>query len=189
MKLQYFSAALLAFAIPAAPALAQPTAWTVDHAKSSIGFSGTYTGSTFKGVFEKWDATILFDPANLPASSAKVTFQTGSAKTGDATKDDALGQTEWLNPDKFPTATFTSSQITSSGGNNYVAKGTLALKGKTLPVTLTFTLAIAGNSATMAGTTIVDRLAYEIGTDSDATGTFVGKDIAIAVDLVATKKP
>ncbi|MBO9671759.1 MAG: YceI family protein, partial [Sphingobium sp.] len=78
-------------------------------------------------------------------------------------------------------------QITSGGGNNYVAKGTLALKGKTLPVSLTFTLTISGNSATMKGTATVDRLLYEIGTQSDANGTFVGKDIAISVDLVATK--
>ncbi len=112
----------------------------------------------------------------------------GQRQDGDATKDDALGEPGWLNPEKFPTATFTSTQITSSGGNNYVAKGTLALKGKTLPVSLTFTLAISGNSATMNGSTTVDRLAYEIGTDADATGTFVGKDIAIAIALTATKK-
>ncbi len=186
MKPHYLCAALLAFA--AVPAFAQPTAWTVDKAKSSVGFSGTYTGSAFKGEFGQWDATILFDPADLPGSSAKVTFATASARTGDATKDDALAQEEWLNPEKFPTATFTSTQITSAGGNNYVAKGTLALKGKTLPVSLSFTLAIAGNNAAMAGTTTVDRLAYEIGTQSDATGTFVGKDIAIAITLSATKK-
>ncbi len=187
MKPHHLCAALLAFAA-AAPALAQPTAWTVDKARSSIGFSGTYTGTAFKGEFGQWDATILFDPADLANSSAKVTFSTASAKTGDATKDDALGEPGWLNPEKFPTATFTSTQITAAGGNNYVAKGTLALKGKTLPVSLSFTLAIAGNNAAMAGTTTIDRLAYEIGTDADATGTFVGKDIAIAITLSATKK-
>ncbi len=186
MKPHHLCAVLLAFV--AMPAFAQPTAWTVDKAKSSVGFSGTYTGMAFKGEFGQWDATILFDPADLANSSAKVTFSTASAKTGDATKDDALGEPGWLNPEKFPTATFTSTQITSSGGNNYVAKGTLTLRGKTLPATLPFTLAISGNSATMNGSTTVDRLAYEIGTDADATGTFVGKDIAIAIALTATKK-
>lgn len=187
MKPIHLCAALLAFAV-AAPALAQPPSWTVDKAKSSVGFSGTYTGMEFKGQFEKWDAVIAFDPADLANSSAKVTFSTASAKTGDATKDDALGQEEWLNPAKFPSATFTSTQITSSGGNNYVAKGTLTLKGKSLPASLPFTLTIAGNSATMQGKTTVDRLAYEIGTESDGSGTFVSKDIAIAVELVATRQ-
>ncbi len=187
MKPIHLCAALLAIAA-AAPALAQPPSWTVDKAKSSVGFSGSYTGMEFKGTFEQWDAVIAFDPADLPNSTAKVTFSTASAKTGDATKDEALGQEEWLNPAKFPSATFTSTQITSSGGNKYVAKGTLTLKGKALPVDLPFTLTIAGNNATMKGTATVDRLAYEIGTESDSSGTFVSKDIAIAVELVAARK-
>ena len=185
MKPIHLCAALLVAV--AAPAFAQAPSWTVDKAKSSVGFSGTYTGAAFKGEFGEWTAAIAFDPANLAASSAKVTFQTKSAATNDATKDSALAEEEWLNPAKFPTATFTSTKITSSGGNNYVAAGTLTLKGKTLPVSLPFTLTISGNSAKMSGTATVDRLAYEIGTQSDANGTFVGKDIGITVELVATK--
>lgn len=185
MKPIHLCAALLAFA--AAPTFAQAPTWTVDKAKSSVGFSGSYTGSTFKGEFGQWTATIAFDPANLAQSSAKVTFQTASASTGDSTKDGALAEEEWLNPAKFPTATFASTQITANGANSYIAKGTLTLKGKTLPVTLPFTLTISGNSATMKGSTTVDRLAYEIGTQSDGTGTFVSKDIGISVELVATK--
>ncbi|HEY1125292.1 MAG TPA: YceI family protein [Sphingobium sp.] len=185
MKPIHLCAALLAFV--AAPVFAQPTSWTVDKAQSSVGFSGKHAGSDFNGKFGTWDATILFDPADLAHSSAKVTFQTGTAKTGNEMEDEALGQEEWLNPAKFPTATFTSTQITSAGGNNYVAKGMIALKGKTLPATLNFTLTISGNSATMRGSSTVDRLAYDIGTVSDANGTFVSKDIGITVDLVAKK--
>jgi polyisoprenoid-binding protein YceI len=187
MKPIHLSAALLV-AITA-PAFAQAPSWTVDKAKSTVGFSGTYSGSTFKGEFGEWTAVIAFDPANLGASSAKVTFQTKSASTGDSTKDAALAEEEWLNPAKFPTATFTSTQITSAGGTNYVAQGTLTLKGKTLPASLPFTLTISGANATMKGTATVDRLAYDIGTQSDGTGTFVSKDIGITVELVAVKKP
>ncbi len=189
MKPHHLFTALAVIAQPilASPTFAQPAAWTVDKAKSKVGFSGSYTGSTFNGAFGKWDATIHFDPADLAGSSAKVTFSTASAATGDSTKDSALAEEDWLNPQKFPSATFTSTSITSSGGNNYVAKGNLTLKGKTLPVTLPFSLAIGGNSATMKGTTTVDRLAYEIGTQADGSGTWVSKDIAITVEIVATR--
>ncbi len=37
--------------------------------------------------------------------------------------------------------------------------------------------AFAGNSATMQGKTTVDRLAYEIGTESDGSGTFVSWNV------------
>lgn len=178
-------AALAALAL-AAPSFAQPAAWMVDKAKSSVGFGGTYQGSPFKGSFEKWDAVIRFDPADLAGSSAKVTFQTASATTGDSSKDSSLAEDDWLGPTKFPTASFTSDAITAEG-SGYVAKGTLTIKGKALPVTLPFTLSIAGNSATMKGTATVDRLAYGIGAEGDGSGTFVSKDIAITVEIVATK--
>ena len=174
--------------LAAAPALADPPAWAVDKGKSEVAFSGKHVGMDFKGQFGQWDATILFDPADLAHSSAKVTFQMATAKTGDETETQRLGEDEWLNPAKFPTGTFTSTSITSSGGSNYVAKGTLALKGKVLPVSLPFTLTISGNSATMKGSTTVDRTAYDIGMESDASGVYVSKDITIAIDLVATKK-
>lgn len=186
MKPRHLCVALLA--LVAAPSLAQPASWTVDKAKSTVGFSGKHAGVDFNGKFGTWDAVIQFDPADLAHSSAKVTFQTATAKTGNDMEDEALGQEEWLNPAKFPTATFASTQISSSGGNNYVAKGTITLKGKTLPASLDFTLTISGNSATLKGTSTVDRLAYDIGAQSDGNGTFVSKDIAISVDLTATKK-
>ncbi len=174
--------------LAAAPALADPPAWTVDKGKSEVGFSGQHVGMDFKGQFGQWDATILFDPADLAHSSAKVIFQMATAKTADATETDRLTDEEWLNPAKFPTGTFTSTSITASGGANYVAKGTLVLKGKSLPASLPFTLTISGSSATLKGTTTVDRTAYDIGMESDPSGTYVSKDIAISVDLVATRK-
>ena len=185
MKPIHLCAALLVAV--AAPSFAQAPTWTVDKAKSNVGFSGKHAGKDFKGEFGEWNAAIAFDPANLAQSSAKVTFHTKSASTGDSTEDAALAEEEWLNPGKFPTATFTSTRITSAGGNNYVAQGTLTLKGKTLPVSLPFTLTINGGNATMSGTATIDRLAYEIGTLSDGNGTFVSKDIGITVELVAKK--
>lgn len=186
MKFIHLSAALLLLA--AAPALADPPAWTVDKTQSSVAFSGKHVGMDFNGKFGQWDATIQFDPADLAHSSAKVVFQMATAKTADETETERLGEDEWLNPAKFPTGTFTSTQITSAGGSNYVAKGTLALKGKSLPASLPFTLTISGSKATLKGSTTVDRTAYDIGMESDPTGTYVSKDIAISVDLVATKK-
>ncbi len=187
MKPHHLCAAL--FALAAAPALAQAPSWTVDKARSTVGFSGKHAGVDFNGKFGQWDAVIQFDPADLAHSSAKVTFQTATAKTGNEMEDEALGQEEWLNPAKFPTATFASTEISSAGGGNYVAKGTITLKGKSLPASLAFTLTISGGSATLKGTSTVDRLAYDIGTQSDGNGTFVSKDIAITVDLAAGKKP
>jgi cytochrome b561 len=179
-------APILAFAGTAA--LAAPPAWIVDKGQSSIAFAGQHAGQDFKGAFGTWDATIVFDPADLPHSSARVVIQTATAKTGDATEDSSLAEEEWFNPAKFPTATFETSGIVAAG-NGYVATGTLTIKGKALPVTLPFTLDIKGDLATMTGSTTVDRLAYQLGAQSDGNGTFVSREIALTVRVTATRKP
>lgn len=179
--------ATLLFIGAASPALAAPPTWTVTKPQSQVGFSGTQSGAAFKGVFGQWDAAIAFDPKDLAHSSAKVTIAVGSAKIGDALQDSSLAQEEWLNPAGFPRATFVTSQINSAGPNRYVAKGVLTLKGKALPATLNFTLAIQGDTATMRGQANVDRIAYGIGTKSDPSAAYVSRQIAITVNLTAKR--
>ncbi len=169
-----------------APATA--ATWTVDHAKSRLGFSVQWSGETFAATFRSWKADIAFDPADLAHAKVVATIDLASETSDSPDNDDGLKGPQGFATGQFPAAKFETTGFTSKGGNAYVATGRLTLHGITRPVTLPFTLTIAGNSATMKGTATVDRLVYEIGTDSDATGTFVGKDIGISVELVATKK-
>ena len=94
---------------------------------------------------------------------------------------------EWLNFKAFPEATFQSKEITHLDGDKYEAKGTLTIKNISTDVTLPFTLKIDGETATMTGTLVVDRLAYDIGKAADPKGDWVSKDIAVAVSVKATK--
>ena len=185
--------ALSFLALMAAPASAKimpapvVQAWTVDPAASSIEFSGQHTGNDFKGSFKSWTAQIAFDPADLKNSAVAVTIQTSSALTENQTYDGSLPSAEWLNFKAFPEATFQSKEITHLDGDKYEAKGTLTIKNISTDVTLPFTLKIDGETATMTGTLVVDRLAYDIGKAADPKGDWVSKDIAVAVSVKATK--
>jgi len=181
------SAAGLALLLVAAPAPAAPPGWAVVPAKSRIGFSGVYAGNKFAGTIGKWNATIRFDPAALPASSVNVVIATASASTGDKFQDTTLAGAEWFDPGQFPRATFASSRITAAGPGRYVADGTLTIKGKATPVRLPFTLKMAGDTATISGSTTLDRIALGLGTKSDPTGAWVSKPIMLNVDLTATR--
>ena len=59
---------------------ARPAAahWTVDAAKSKLGFSVVWSKEPFTGVFRDWKADIDFDPADLAHSHVAVTIETGS---------------------------------------------------------------------------------------------------------------
>lgn len=165
------------------------TAWTVDRAASSIGFSGTQSGSAFKGTFSDWEAHIWFDPANLAGSKAVVLIRTASARTGDATRDGSLGEAEWFDAKAFPAARFEAASFRSLGGDRYEAVGTLEIKGKATPVTLPFTLTLKGDAAEVAGKLDLDRTALNLGMASDASAQWVSKLITVQVQVSAAKAP
>ena len=172
-------------AVAAAPAVSAP-AWTVDKASSTLGFEGVGDGSPFAGKFGSWDAAIHFDPADLAGSSAEVTVQTGSAATGDPSRDEPLPSPQWFSTDAFPTATFTTTAIKSTGPNAYLAEGNLSIRGISKAVQLPFTLTIAGDKATMDGSLTIDRSLWEIGAGAWQDHS-VDPNVTVKVKLSATK--
>jgi len=165
----------------------QATAWAVDYGASRLGFSGTHSGDGFSGRFEKWEGDIRFDPANLPGSRATVLVQVGSARTGDATQEDALEGEEWLDFKGHPVARFEANAFKALGGDRYEAAGTLTLKNASVPVVLPFTFAERDGVATVKGSLKLDRRALDLGMQSDSGGDWVSMDIGVLVDLKAKR--
>jgi polyisoprenoid-binding protein YceI len=169
----------------AAPTASAPT-WTVDHAASTLGFAGVAQDTAFTGTFGKWDAAILFDPANLGASQATVTVDPASAKTGDPNKDGPLQEDAWFATATHPQATFKTSTIRSTGANAYVADGTLTIRGISQPASLPFTLTIDGNNAHMTGSMKLDRSSFQLGAGAWQDHS-VEPEVTVNVDLTAHK--
>jgi polyisoprenoid-binding protein YceI len=178
----------LVAALLATAAQAAAPAWIVDKARSKLGFDSAMSGVKFSGAFQQWDAAITFDPKDLATSKAVVTVNVASAKTGDNDRDSNIPTADWFNAAKFPKATFVTSSIKAVGPNKYVANGILSLKGISKPVTLPFTLTIAGNIATMSGSVAIDRSQWGVG-----AGQFAGEDtvphaVTVQIAITALKK-
>jgi len=173
-------------------ALAHPASaagWSVDPAKSELGFSAIQSGRTFEGRFKNWQADILFDPANLAASRVKVLIDMASASTADRQRDASLPESDWFDTKKFPQATFEAANFTAKGGNKFEAVGTLEIRGFKKNVTLPFTLDIAGDAAHAVGKLDILRTDYGVGQGEWTDGSVVGLTVSIAFDLSAKKKP
>jgi len=171
----------------ATSALAAPAQWTVDAGKSKLGFHVLINGQQVDATFP-FGAVIAFDPADLAHSSIKATVDVTSAKSGNATRDAMLPLPAWFDAKQFPKAQFTTTSITSKGGDKYEAAGTLSLKGVSKPVTLPFTLTISGNSAHAVGETTLQRLDYKIGEGKDFAPPAAALDVKVTVDITATRK-
>ena len=170
-----------------AAASAPPGAWKVDKANSRLEFAAEQTGKAFTGRFEDFEATIVFDADNLDAARIEVSVATGSARTGDRQRDDALPTADWFAAKEFPTATFIADKIVKTGEGAYAAEGALTLRGVSKPLTLPFTLAISGSRATADGATSLIRTDFGVGQGEFATDEWVGFDVEVAFHIEATR--
>ena len=180
-------AALGAACLFATPALSAPADWTVDRAKSQLGFTVQWSGEAFNATFKSWKADIAFDPADLPHSKVVATIDLNSEDSGSADNDDGVKGAEGFATDKFPSARFETTGFTAKSGTSYVANGRLALHGMSRPVTLPFTLTINGNSAHMTGKAVVSRIDFGLGQGEWANETPIAHAVTITVDLTATR--
>ena len=171
-------------AVPAASAAA--IAWTVDPAHSRLTFHPRLAGGEFAGRFERFDATIRFDPVDLAHSSLRVVVDLLSARTGDTDRDTALQGSDFFQTARWPKGTFTSAGIKSLGGGRYEATGKLALRDVNRDVRVQFRFepsAPSGGTAHMVGSSVVRRLEFGVGQGDWRSTEWLDDAVRVEFDL------
>src|SRR5256885_11041675 len=139
MKSRFLSAVLVIALLAALPAIAADT-YIFDKAHTRVGFTAQHLViSTVEGRFKDFDGTITLDPKDITKSSVKVTIKTASVDTDNASRDNDLRNSEFLDVAKYPEMTFVSDKI-EKRASGYVATGTFTLKGVSKTIELPFSL-------------------------------------------------
>lgn len=177
-------AAALAFtataAIAADPASIQVGTYALDSSHARVAFGIDHMGlSTWYGDFTGAKGSLTLDPKNVAASKLDITFPTASISTTNATVDGELKDPSWFDAAKYPTITFRSTSVTSTGADTAKVTGDLTFHGVTKPVTLDVKLHGAGPNAMSK--------VYTVG--FDATGSLKRSDFGVTkyVPLVGDK--
>lgn len=172
--------------------------YDIDAAHTSAQFKVRHLMiSHVKGEFTKVSGTIDFDPENLAGSSINVTIDATSISTREPQRDGHLKSPDFLDVEKFPTITFKSRKITSTGKDSYAAEGELTIHG----VTRTVTLDVEGvtpeakdpwgflRRGATASTTI-ERGNFGLGWNMalEAGGFMVGEQVQISIDVEFVRK-
>jgi polyisoprenoid-binding protein YceI len=165
------------------------TAWQTVVAFSTLEFTGSLAGGDFKGQFGKFDAGIVFDPADLAGSRFRVVVDTGSADTSDADRDTALKGADFFASDRWPTATYEASEFVTTGPGQFEARGRLTMRGVTrdLPVTFSFRGPADGRSAALTGEATIHRLDFGIGQGEWQDTKWLGNDVRVRFAIVLKK--
>ncbi|GGD97658.1 cytochrome b561 [Aureimonas endophytica] len=169
-------------------ASAGPSGWAIDKAASTLRYEVEFSGKTVGGTIGAWNAAILFDPKNPAAGSAKVTVDAASIAI-----DDPFVASNVPGPDGFDVAAHPTVSLAldrfEAAGAGFVGHGTLTVKDKTVPVDVPFTFAEENGKAHVAGKAVLDRLALGLGTGNDGTAQWLGKDVTVILDLLASPAP
>ena len=125
------------------PVMAAPAGmYQIDKAHASLQLRVSHMGfSTYTTRFSRFDATLTFDPNNLPASRLLATVDAASLEMDAAPKMcvDIVQGPQFLDTKKFPKIVFRSEKIRMTGAKSFEISGTLDLHGITRPLLLTAT--------------------------------------------------
>jgi polyisoprenoid-binding protein YceI len=131
--------------------------WQLDPYHTQVEFSARHLGMmTVRGHFADVTATGDIDPGHPERSSVQVTIRTDSIRTNHEVRDNDVRSSTFLDVENFPVITFTSTQVTPAGPDQYTVTGDLTIKGVTHPVPLALTRYGEFNDPGMMG----HRIAY-----------------------------
>lgn len=116
-------------------AWAEPVQYTLDRARSQVGFSYMFEGTQREGTMPVQSADLLLDLDDLTKSDVTVLLDVSRAKAGFVFATEALKSREVLDATRHPMIRFQSTQI-SGDLRRASVDGNLTVRGVTRPVTL-----------------------------------------------------
>jgi len=162
------------------------TLWDIQPETSHIRFSALQEGEAFSGEFESFSGIIRFDPETPETGQVDIEVALGSVEAGSTDRNSTLPGKLWFSTKAFPTAVFTSSDISKSG-NGFLARGQLTLKGATVPLDLPFNLTLENDRAVMTGRVEMDRTAWKVGSEPWDTDEWVSRNVSLDIQVEANR--
>lgn len=183
--------------ILAAATQAQTTTWQLDPAHSNAQFSVRHLGiSNVQGEFTKLTGTVQLDDQDISKSTVNATIDVNSLDTRVQNRDNDLKSDHFFDVGKFPTITFQSTKIVSTGEGTTKMTGNLTLHGVTKEVTFDVTgptkvIQVMGTRRGASATTKINRQDFGMVFMSNAMpggDQMIGDMVTITLDIEMVKK-
>ena len=183
--------------ILAAATQAQTTTWQLDPAHSNAQFSVRHLGiSNVQGEFTKLTGTVQLDDQDISKSTVNATIDVNSLDTRVQNRDNDLKSDHFFDVGKFPTITFQSTKIVSTGEGTAKMTGNLTLHGVTKEVTFDVTgptkvIQVMGTRRGASATTKINRQDFGMVFMSNAMpggDQMIGDSVTITLDIEMVKK-
>jgi polyisoprenoid-binding protein YceI len=172
------------------------TKWQIDPSHSSVDFSVKHMMfATVKGAFNKFDADIVADPADLTTADISFKIDTASVDTRSEDRDNHLRSGDFFDVEKYPNITFKATNIEKTDDGEYNVTGDLTILEKTNKETFAVEFEGQGKDPWgnekagfgVKGTVNRDDYGLTWNAALEAGGVLVGNKIKISLQLQAAK--
>jgi polyisoprenoid-binding protein YceI len=172
-----------------APAAASGDAMPLDTAASTVGFVGSKVTGKHEGKFEKLSGSITLAGGKAEGGKITIEIETASVKSDSDKLDGHLKNKDFFEVDKFPKATFVSSEIKAGGekGASHTITGELDLHGVKKTISFPATIKVEGDSVTGTAEFSINRKDFGIAYAGKADD-LIRDDVLLKISLKAAKK-
>lgn len=192
----------LALALGVFCSLSTATDWQSDASQSQLSYAVSFEQLPLNGQFKE------FSVDYTPRQKLRVVVDISSVDMGNSDINDAIRDADWFDIKQHSQAVFFSDNINAVGEGEFMAKGTLQLKGIKKPVSVPFswTPSISTSSsstsssstpatstkeptraAKMSGKLTLSRSDSAIGSQEWASGDQIGIDVSVSFDVQMLK--
>ncbi len=153
-----------------------------------LEFRGAVEGSGFTGRFGDFEVRYCMTEGGPADGSIDVAVRLASAESGNNDRDETLIGPEFFHVERFPEATWSSTALRAAG-DAYEADGELTLRDITADQSIVFRLVpdgeglVAAGEFTMAGSSEIERLRFDIGTGEFADPEFVRNRVDVRFEV------
>lgn len=173
------------------------TTWNIDPVHTTVEFKVRHMMITnVKGQFTGVTGVLTLDEQDVTESHVKASIDAASINTREADRDNHLKSADFLDVEKFPTLTFSSSRVIRKGDGELEVDGDLTIHGVTRKVVF----AVEGPTAPgkdpwgnirigWTATTKIKRGDFGLTWNAalETGGILVGDDVTITFDVEAVK--
>ena len=172
--------------------------YVIDGAHSRIGFSARHAMVTkVRGGFQQFEGTAQLNGEDPAASKVDVTIQAASFDSGVQMRDDHVKGGDFLDVEKYPTVTFSSTDVKVTGPDTFDLTGNLTIKDQTHPITIPFSYVGTakdpfGNLRSgFEGETTINRQDYGIVWNAalETGGVLVSEKVTLDFEISAIQQP
>jgi len=161
---------------------------SIDIAKSKITFTSKLMGSKISGNFGKFSGKVLFNPDEPEKAKANIVIDIASFNAGgDELQEEAKGK-DWFSVKLFPMASYVTESIKTTGPNSLDVRGTLTIKGKSIPLLIAVKYQPQGKQMLFDANFQVLRLDFGLGAGNWADTSAVANEVPVNVHLVLNQK-